>query len=71
MPKFYAIFSDEQHMRKALNNLFTWLKFTFFIRNLDHWILKVVNDLQVSDNYQMFYWRRKSQLLSHKSVGGM
>lgn len=49
MPKFYAIFSDEQHMRKALNTLFTWLKFTFFIRNLDHWILKVVNDLQVSD----------------------
>lgn len=50
MPKFYVIFPDEQHMRKALNNLFCWLKFSFFIRNLDRWILKVVSDLQVSHN---------------------
>lgn len=48
MPKFYAIFPDEQHMRKALNNLFSWMRFTFFIRNLDKWILKVLSDLQVS-----------------------
>ncbi|KAJ6640888.1 Ubiquitin carboxyl-terminal hydrolase 35 [Pseudolycoriella hygida] len=46
MPKFYAIFTDEQHMRTALNNLFTWMKFSFFIRNLDKWILKVLGDLQ-------------------------
>lgn len=54
MPKSYSIFTDEQHMRKALNNLFSWMKFTFFIRNLDQWILKVVSDLQVSDIHRCY-----------------
>lgn len=54
MPKSYSIFTDEQHMRKALNNLFSWMKFTFFIRNLDQWILKVVSDLQVSDIHRYY-----------------
>lgn len=48
MPKFYSIFADEQQIRQALNNLFSWLKSSFYIRNLDQWILKAVRDLQVS-----------------------
>ncbi|XP_037034866.1 ubiquitin carboxyl-terminal hydrolase 38 [Bradysia coprophila] len=53
MPKFYVIFPDEQHMRKALNNLFSWMRFTFFIRNLDKWILKVLSDLQENKMYSI------------------
>lgn len=51
MPKFYEIFVDKQDMIRALNNLFSWMKFSFFIRNLDNWILKVMNDLQVCDSF--------------------
>lgn len=53
MPNFSSIFSDEQQMKKALNNLFCWMKFTFFIRNLDFWLLRVVNDLQENKKYSI------------------